>query len=42
MVVFVDHGQHLSPGGLVEENVSVWLILICEMRRVTIAFYSAR
>lgn len=43
MVVFIDCGQHLSPGGLVEENMSVWLILICEMRRViTIAFYSAR
>ena len=39
MVVFIDCGQHLSPGGLVEENMSVWLILICEMRRViTIAF----
>lgn len=41
MAVSVGDGQHLSLGALMEESLSVWLLLIRGVKRVSIAFYSA-
>lgn len=38
MAVSVGHGQHLSLGAVLEESLSVWLLLIGGMGRVSIAF----
>lgn len=41
MTVFLNRGQHLSLGGLVEESSPVGWLLISGMRRVTVSFCSA-